>query len=209
VFNSPAAVARLQWYVDLFQQDEVPRDALTQGYQGALDRYTQGDLGMLFSGPQFLKKVHDNEESTYDVSRVAPLPPNPAGIVAAATMNFVVPRASQHRQQAVTLAEFLTNDENQLNFCKRGVPILPSRIAATHDKYFTAMQGKEPRDKATLLCLQEIDKAQDLSLGLPHEQDLSRSIREALEGALLGRKTAQQALDDAVAQWNVILEAPP
>lgn len=204
VFNSPAAVARLQWYVDLFQQDLVPRDTLTRGYQGALDRYTQGDLGMLFSGPQFLKRIHDNQISTYKVTKVAPLPKTPTGIVAAATMNFVVPRASKHREQAIQLAEFLTNDENQLNFCKL-VAILPSRIEAAHNPYFTERGDKTIDDQAIKLDVGQLAAAQDLSLGLPHEADLSRAIKEALEGALLGRKTAQQALDDAVAQWNAIL----
>jgi putative chitobiose transport system substrate-binding protein len=203
LFNTPAAVARLNWYVNLFQQGLVPRDTLTRGYQGALDRFIAGNLGMLFAGPNFLVHIKNDSKAVYDVTKVARLPPYPTGLVSAATMNFVVPTASRHRQQAVDFAMFLTNDDNQLAFCKL-TPILPSRIKAAKDPYFSRA-GDTLEDQAIRLSLPDLPKARDLSLGLPHDQDLSRIVHETVEAALLGRKSAQQALDDAVAQWNVIL----
>ncbi|MHB2018891.1 MAG: type 2 periplasmic-binding domain-containing protein, partial [Candidatus Xenobia bacterium] len=163
-----------------------------------------GELGILITGPQFLGRVHDNAPTVYAYTRVAPLPTTPSGIESAAIMDFVVPRASHHQKEAVDLALFLTNDENQLAFCKK-VAILPSRVAAARAPFFTARATKTIEDQAIAYSLAMLPRARDLSLGLPHMQDLSRIIQETLEAALLGRMSARDALNDACRRWDEIL----
>ncbi len=48
---------------------------------------------------------------------------------------IVVPRMSAHVETAVDFALFVTNDKNQLDFCRQ-VAILPSTKKAAADPYF-------------------------------------------------------------------------
>jgi putative chitobiose transport system substrate-binding protein len=204
VFDSPEGIARLAWYADLFKADYIPRETLTQGYQGALDRYQSGSLGMLIAGPQFLLKVRQNAPDIYRETRVAPLPRGKAGIVPAATMNVVVPKASRHRLEAVKFALFLTSGENQLNFCKL-VPLLPSTIASSEDPFFTTSRGLGAEDEAIKVSIRQLAFARDLSLGLRNSPELGRTLKEAVENALYGRMSPAAALHLAAAGWNEIL----
>jgi len=204
IFDSPAGIARLAWYADLFKADYLPRETLTQGYQGALDRYQSGSLGMLIAGPQFLLKVRQNAPDVYKETRVAPLPRGKAGIVPAATMNIVVPKASRHRREAVQFALFLTNEENQLNFCKL-VPLLPSTVLTAKDPYFVTGKGLGAEDEAVRVSIKQLFYAKDLSLGLKNSPELGRALKEAVENALYGRMTPAFALHQAAAKWNDIL----
>jgi len=38
LFNTPAGAARLEWYARLYEEGVIPRESLTEGFQGALDR---------------------------------------------------------------------------------------------------------------------------------------------------------------------------
>ncbi|MCD6310689.1 MAG: sugar ABC transporter substrate-binding protein, partial [Candidatus Eremiobacteraeota bacterium] len=134
LFDRREAVKKLEWYVDLRKRDLIPAETLVLGYQGALDRYQAGNLGMLITGPQFLLRIKINAPDVYNVTGVGPYPVGKAGIVPVATMNFVVPKASKNREKAVELALFFTNDENQLKFCKL-VPLLPSRKKTARDEF--------------------------------------------------------------------------
>src|SRR5207247_6241095 len=60
VFNSPAHVARLRTYVDLFRKDYFPDDTLRRGFTGAVARYSAGQLGTLVGGPQFLLRIKES-----------------------------------------------------------------------------------------------------------------------------------------------------
>lgn len=204
VFDSPLGIARLAWYADLFKADYLPRETITQGYQGALDRYQSGSLGMLIAGPQFLLKVKQNAPDIYKETRIAPLPIGKAGIVPAATMNVVVPKASRHRREAVKFALFLTNEENQLNFCKL-VPLLPSAVLTAKDPYFVTGKGLGVEDEAVRVSIKQLVYAKDLSLGLKNSPELGRALKEAVENALYGRMTPAFALRQAAAKWNEIL----
>ncbi|MCL5773664.1 MAG: sugar ABC transporter substrate-binding protein [Firmicutes bacterium] len=204
LFNSPAAAARLQWYVDLYKNDIIPRETMTSGYQGAVEMYQRGNLGMLVSGPQFLLKIKLNAPDVYNATRVAPYPRGKAGIVPAAIMNFAVPRASRHKEEAVKLALFLTNDENQLQFCKR-LPLLPSTKKAAADPFFIEGKGDPVQDEAIRISIMQLKHARNLSLGLKNWVDLGKALKDAIENSMYQRKTVQAALDEAAEKWDEIL----
>lgn len=203
-FDSPEGVARLQWYVDLFEEGVVPRETLTEGYRGALDRYKAGTLAILEAGPQFLLKIKSDAPDVYAATGVAPLPRTPTNTVPAATMYLAVPRSSKHRELAVELALFITSPENQLAFDKI-VPILPSTMATAEDDYFQTGKGEPLQDQAVRISIEQLPRARDFSLGLPRQSELNRALTRAVEAALYGRIPADVALRQAAEEWNEIL----
>ena len=203
VFDGPAHVALLARYVDLFKGDMFPDDTLRRGYLGATERYAAGQLAMLTTGPQFLLRVRSDSPEVYSETTVAPAPLGHGRVLDLPTMNLAVPLASPHRQEAVEFALYVTNDENQLAFSHL-VVIFPSTHAAAADGYFTRA-GASPEERARVIGARELGIARDLTVVVPHSDDLFRIFREAVETAFYGRMTPQQALAWAVAEWNARL----
>ena len=116
------------------------------------------------------------------------------------TMLLAVPLASPHRQEAVDFALYVTNDANQLAFCHL-VVIFPSTRAAAADPYFSRA-GNSVEDRARAIAAAELSTARDLTVVVPHSDELFRIFREAIEQAFYGRMTPQQALDWAVKEWD-------
>jgi len=200
VFNSPEHVRVLARYVQLFTRDLFPSDTLERGYLGATERYAAGQLAMLTTGPQFLLRVRTDSPEVYRETAVAPYPLGRGRVLDLPTMALTVPLASRHRAEAVEFALFVTNDANQLAFC-RLVVIFPSTRAAAADPYFTR-GGPSPEERARQIGATELSSARDLTVAVSHSDDLYRVFREAVERAFFGRMTPQQALDWAVKEWN-------
>jgi len=207
LFDSPAAVARLQLYVDLFRKGILPRDALSlsKSYQTAVDLYQSGKLGILQTGPQFLSRVHDNAPSVYAVTRVAPLPLGKGNVYGASVMNFVIPKNAPFKQEAVDFALYLTNDENQLNFSKL-VLIFPSTRKAAQDSFFRLSNGDPLVAKARRIGAAEVEKSRDMTLALKNVKARNEALRIALENALMGRKSPYDALHEAALTWDKLLQ---
>jgi len=203
VFNSAAHVRVLARYVALFKQDLFPADTLQRGYLGATERYAAGQLAMLTTGPQFLLRVRADSPDVYRETAVAPYPLGPGRVLDLPTMELDVPLASRHRREAVDFALYVTDDANQLAFCHL-VVVFPSTRAAAADPYFTRA-GQSPEDRARAIAAGELGTARDLTVVVPHSDELYRAFREAVEQAFYGRMTPQQALDWAVKEWNARL----
>jgi putative chitobiose transport system substrate-binding protein len=200
VFDSAAHVALLARYVDLFKHDQFPDDTLRRGYLGATERFGGGQLAMLTTGPQFLLRVRSDNPDVYRDTLVAPTPLGRGHVLDLPTMDLAVPAASRHRTEAVAFALYMTNDANQLAFSKQ-VVIFPSTRAAAADPYFT-QAGASPEDRARVIAARELGDARDLTVVVPHSDELYRVFREAIESAFYGKMHPGQALEWAVREWN-------
>lgn len=203
VFNSPDHIRVLERYVSLFKRDLFPTDTLQRGYLGATERYAAGQLGMLTTGPQFLLRVRSDSPDVYRDTAVAAYPLGRGRVLDLPTMHLVMPQAGRHRAEAIQFALFVTNDQNQLAFSHL-VVIFPSTLAAARDPYFTR-GGTTPEDRARAIAAGELGVARDLTVVVPHSDELFRTFREAIESAFLGRMTSQQALNWAVKEWDAKL----
>lgn len=204
-FNTPRAVNRLDWYINLKNRDLIPPETLTQGYQGALDRYQSGKLGMLIAGPQFLLKIKQNAPQVYQNTGLGLYPGGETGIIPAATMNLCVPRAGRKLNSAVKFIAFITSYQNQLDFC-RLVPLLPTRRDVAADRFFKEGKGAPLEDEAIRLSLAQLARARDLSLGVKDSSRLMRILKEQIETAFYGKESPQQALEQAERDWERILQ---
>ena len=200
VFDSAAHVAVLARYVDLFKHDQFPDDTLRRGYLGATERYGGGQLAMLTTGPQFLLRVRSDDPDVYRDTAVAAAPLGQGRVLDLPTMDLAVPTASRHRTEAVAFALYVTNDANQLAFSKQ-VVIFPSTRVAAADPYFT-QGGASPEDRARVVAVRELGEARDLTVAVPHSDELYRAFREAIESAFYGKMSAGRALEWAVREWN-------
>ena len=204
LFTDPDSVAVLERYRQLYKDQVMPPETLTEGYRGALDRYKAGSLAFLEAGPQFLLRIKADAPSVYEVTGLAPMPRTKTNTLPAATMDFVVPRASKHKEEAIKLGLFLTSPEAQLEFCKL-VPILPSTVKSAEDPFFQS-GGEDPlQAEAVRISLSQLPRARDFNLGLPRQKDLMRSLQNAVEQAVRGEKPTAEALSEAAREWEKTL----
>lgn len=200
-FTEPASVEVLERYRRLYQSGVMPPETLTEGYRGALDRYKAGSLAFLETGPQFLLRIKADAPNVYQQTGIAPLPRTQTDTLPAATMNFSIPRSVENKELAVKLALFLTSPQAQLEFCKQA-PILPSTVETTKDSYFQE-EGEDPLlSEAVRISLSQLPRARDFSLGLPRQKDLVRALNSAVEKAIRGEMSSQEALSWAAQEWE-------
>ena len=201
-FNSPEGKAAFQYWVNLYQQGLLPREALTQGHRHGIDLYQSGQTAFLASGPEFLNTIARNAPQIAKASAIAPQITGDTGKKNVAVMNLVVPRASQHPDAAVKFALFVTNDKNQLAFAK-AANVLPSTKQALADSYFQNVPDTASTvERARVISAKQLQQAEILTPTLKDSKRLQKAIYENLQAAMLGQKTVDQAVEDAAQEWN-------
>lgn len=200
-FNSPAHVALLQKYVDAMKNDVIPQELLRkEAFQLSNELYSQGKAAIVVGAPTTLNRVKEANPDLYAKTRIVPAPLGKAGIQTGGAMSLVVPRASKNQSAAIRFALFVTNRTNQVKFANV-VPIVSTAAGSENDPGLRA-KSNDPL---------EIGKGMNSASGRlinpgfkppKNTDDVYKNFNDNIEAAFLGRKSAKQALDDAVAFWN-------
>ncbi len=202
-FNTPAGKAAFQYWVDLYKQGLLPKEALTQGHQQGIQLYQAGETAMLFAGAPFIDTIVKNAPQIGKVSAVAPQITGQTGKKGVAVMNLVIPRTTKTPDAAVKFALFITNTTNQLAFAQAS-DTLPSNIKAVAE-YQTKLSGgnnTSPLDRGKLISAEQLSQSDILIPPLKNINLLKKAIYENLQAAMLGEKTVEQAITTAAAAWD-------
>jgi putative chitobiose transport system substrate-binding protein len=201
-FNTPAGKAVFQYWTDLYQQDLLPREVLTQGHRRAIDLFQSGEVALLSTGAEFLPTIATNAPDIARVTGSAPQITGDTGKHNVAVMNLVIPANTDAPEAALAFALYLTNDANQLSFAK-AAGVLPSTVAALQDSYFTAAESEAtPEDQARAVSAAQMAQAEVLVPPMDGVQELQAILYDNLQAAMLGQKTVDQAVSDAAAAWD-------
>ncbi len=202
-FNTPAGKAAFQYWVDLYKQGLLPKEALTQGHQQGIQLYQAGETAMLSAGAPFIDTIAKNAPQIAKVSAVAPQISGQTGKKGVAVMNLVIPRSTKMSEAAVKFALFVTNANNQVAFAQAS-DTLPSNIKAVAE-YKTKLASSN--DKSALaqgksIGAEQLSQSEILIPPLKNLNLLKKSIYENLQAAMLGEKTVEQAVTTAAADWD-------
>lgn len=204
IFNTPGAQRIVAEYKKLFDEGVVPRESVTAEHRRAIDLYKSGAAAFLFSGPQFLLQIKGEAPEIYKVTGVGQsFPVKGTNKFDIDTQNLAIFAKTPHPKEAIELAHWVTNGENQLKFAKL-VTIFPSVKSALADPYFAA-PGNAPEDKARNLGSKQIESATVLLSPLPHMAELNRVMNTTMQRILLENVPPAVALGDAEKQWTEIL----
>ncbi|MEO1093619.1 MAG: sugar ABC transporter substrate-binding protein [Cyanobacteria bacterium J06638_28] len=201
-FDTPEGRAVFQYWTDLFQQELLPREVLTQGHRRAVELYQAGETAILAAGAEFLSTIEKNAPDIAATTASAPQITGATGKKNVAVMNLVIPRSTDVPDAALKFALYVTNDANQLSFAK-AANVLPSTVSALADGYFT----NPPVDAAPVTLARSVSagQMQDAEVLIPAMEDvktLQKAIYTNLQAAMLGQKTVEAAVTDAAAEWN-------
>jgi len=201
-FNTPEGKAAFQYWVDLYQQELLPKEVLTQGHRRAIELYQGGETALLSTGPQFFQTIAQNAPDIAEVSIAAPQITGETGKKGVAVMNLIVPQDSDRPQDAIDFALFVTNSDNQLEFAKLS-NTLPSAKAALEDEYFHTLPSEATQvDRARIISAEQLKDAEVLLPPIADIKELQRAIYDNLQAAMLGEKTVEDAIADAAQMWD-------
>jgi putative chitobiose transport system substrate-binding protein len=199
-FNTAAGKAAFQYWTDLYKQELLPKEALTQGHRRGIELYQAGETAILTSGPQFLETIATNAPAIAQVSATAPQISGDTAKKNVAVMNLVIPRNTDQPEAALKFAQFVTNNANQLSFAK-AANVLPSTTAALKDPYF-ANAADVPLDKARVTSAKQMADAEILLPANKDIKELQKIVYDNLQAAMLGEKSVDQAIGDAAKEWD-------
>jgi putative chitobiose transport system substrate-binding protein len=201
-FNTPAGRDAFQFWTDLYQQDLLPREVLTQGHRRGIELYQAGETALLSSGPHFLDTIETNAPAIAQVSSTTQQLTGDTGKKSVAVMNLVIPATTEQPDAAVRFALFVTNNDNQLAFAK-AANVLPSTVAALADSHFTEVGAEAlPIDQARSISASQLPDAEVLLPPIADIKDLQAIIYDNLQAAMLGDKTVDEAIADAALEWD-------
>jgi putative chitobiose transport system substrate-binding protein len=202
-FNTPAGKAAFQYWVDLYKQGLLPKEASTQGHQQGIQLYQAGETAMLSAGAPFIDTIAKNAPQIAKVSAVAPQITGQNGKKGVAVMNLVIPRTTKMPDAAVKFALFITNASNQLAFAQAS-DTLPSNIKAVADykTKLTSNNDRSPLAQGKLISAEQLSQSEILVPPLKNLNVLKKAIYENLQAATIGEKTVDRAVADAATTWD-------
>ena len=191
-------------YRSLYQDGMVPKNVVTEGHRKAVEMFLSGQVAMVSTGMQFLGYIKNTNPGIYGQIGVAGQIGAGGGPASIAAMNVAVLAASPVKPMAFAFAQFLTNPENQTALARR-VPVLPSTAASYDDPFFHEPLGDPLLEQARALSVAQIRHGAVLVPPLHKYSKLRVSYARNLQAAMLGKKSAGQALDDVGREWTAVL----
>jgi len=204
-FDSPEAVAWLQMYADMVKAGTVDNTALTTpDDRVGLLIFSAGQAPFYQTGPNLIRDVKSNNASLYEDLAVVPAPVGASGVLGKGLMGMSVKADTKFPNASIALAQYFTNPRAMVEFAKQ-VAVYPSSAEAFKDPFFSSTPDKI-EDSARPIAGDTISKYADIVPTIPKKADVNAIVKDAVEKALFGGVSAQQALSDAVAAANKLLQ---
>jgi putative chitobiose transport system substrate-binding protein len=204
-FDSPDAVSWLQMYVDMVAAGTVDNTALTtKDDRVGLLIFSAGQAPFYQTGPNLIREVKANNAQLYEDLAVVPAPVGKSGVIGKGLMGMSVKADTKFPNASMALAQFFTNARTLTELSKQSA-VYPSSPKAFEDPYFSA-SSPLIEDSARGSAKDAISKYADIVPTIPAKADVNAIVLTAVEKALFGGVAAQQALTDAVAEANKLLD---
>lgn len=202
VFNTEKAAKLLTGYKKAADAGDLPR-GIWGNWDDELALYESSQLATISSSGSSLEIFRNDAPYVYKKTGISQPLVGSSGFSGNALMNLVVPAASQHPNEAVDFALYVTDDDNQLAFCKL-VSVFPSTKKAGADPFFQSdMDTLE--GQASAMSAESSLYSQDFSLGVEDQDTIQDIIYTAGDNVVLHGQDPKKALDQAAEEVDQIL----
>lgn len=201
-FNTQETVDLLNKYKEYTDKGVVPKTKWGN-WDEALKLFESGKLAIVSSSGSSLSRIKDEAPDIYEKIAISTPLTGSTGLSRNPLMNLVVLDASKNHEAAIAFANYVTNDANQLAFCKE-VSIFPSTTAASGDSYFTS-DTETLEGQASAMSAKASLTSQDFSLGVANQENIQTAIDKAYEAVIINGDDTQTALDQAESDVNALL----
>jgi multiple sugar transport system substrate-binding protein len=207
IFNSEAGVAAVQWFKDLYDAGAVPAGTVNYTWDDIGQAMAAGQLAVDLDWPGWAGFFSDPAASKVAGElgfAVAPVGTSGGRGGWSGSHSFSVTQQCDNKEAAVSLAVFLTNDESEMMEAQAGN--LPTRTKTFEEVKKWFVDNGKPH-------MNEMFAAWEASLGeartpplIPQWIEVSNVIWPAVQAAIVGEMTPQEALDKAAGEATVIMQ---
>ncbi|MCG8926218.1 sugar ABC transporter substrate-binding protein [Lentzea sp. CC55] len=201
-FNEPKGVELVEVYKRMYDAGALVPEALTQNYTGAGTKFMAQQTALNPGSAYDLGKFKTDAPSLYaNVGITKPI--TNTGSANMFLHGVSVPKSSKNQATALAFGRFLTNAENQVAFAKLA-SIFPSTSRGGDDPYFTTEDGTDEA-RVRVAAAKQLKTAVNYT-PVQFSDQMREALLQQLADAMLGKKSAKQALDDAVNECNRLLK---
>lgn len=203
IFNSEAGVAALQYIVDLIHTDQVmPPSVPSWDYDQINAAFPQGQVAMVVNWPYMLGLANDPEQSAVAGKvRIALAPRGETYGVPSGGWKWLIASDSDNKDAARQFIEFATSADFQ-TYMVETYNQLPTRTSV-----FDAMKAANPDDYTWQVWQDAFSQsARFMPVQYPEWSEISSMISLALQQAQIQEKTPQEALDEAAAKVEALMQ---
>lgn len=203
--NSEKSVKIFDFFKNLYNQNLIPKETITQTQREALEKYMSGQIVFFQSGANFLNMIKENAPQEYENTDVAEQIKGDLGQNDFSLMNLVIPVKSTHKQAALKFALFLTNEKNQLELAKL-TNVLATNEKALQNDFYVRYYNNDLMGKARVISAKQLNKIQPALKQSRGQKEINLLINTAVQTILLNKADTQTALDDVAKKWKALNE---
>lgn len=191
-FNQPKAVAALQWMADVIRTDKSEDFGFTEPGAATGVPIVQGRAAMMLGHNNTWQEFETNAPDLIKNDKIGffTITGERPAMFQGGTIGTVSAK-SQNQAAAKALVKFLAGEKSSLAASEQrgNVPALTSLQSSDYVK----------SNKAVQFAMQNLDHAYSEG-GIPQWLEVRGDFKSTIESVLLGKKTAQQALDELAKQ---------
>ncbi|MGM0904076.1 MAG: ABC transporter substrate-binding protein [Bacillota bacterium] len=193
-FNSPKGIEALEFYVDLYKKGS-PKGSTNYNRGDSMNLFLSDAVGMTTVGPWFPKMIKDQApDMEYGI---APYPVKEKAVNMGTADHIIMSKASKNKEAAWTFMAYFTNQENDLIWAKHQ-GFIPYRKANLDDQ--------EIRSNPAMAFFLDVAPDARTYPTLPQWPQIDQALADAIQLALMGEKTPEEALNDAADIVNEALK---
>ncbi|MEU5430177.1 sugar ABC transporter substrate-binding protein [Streptomyces olivoreticuli] len=201
-YNEPKGVELLTKYKELYAHGGLDSQALTNTADQSGQKFLEQKVAINPGSAHDLDTFKKNAPGLYKELGITDAPNN-TGKPNMYVMGLAVNKQSKHKAAAVALAHFITDRKNQEDFAHK-VAVFPSTKGSLDDPYWTKDDGTD-EGRVRVASAKMLKGAVNYTPVVLSEE-MKVVLKNEVAKALQGRKSPQQALDDAVAQSDKLLK---
>jgi len=205
-FNSDAGQRALQWFVDLYQAKAVPAGTTSYVWDDLGQGFASGTVALNLDWPGWAGFF--NDPSSSKAAGNVGVAVQPMGSVTRTGWSghhgFSVTQDCANKEAAVSLVRFLTSEESQLAESAGGS--LPTRTAVWEANLSAARAGDDAFRAEALAAFAEGAKYSFAVPPIAEWVESTNIVFPELQAAIVGDKTVEEALNDAAAEVDEMMQ---
>lgn len=192
--SSAKSVYVFSLFKNLYENEYIPRESITQTHREALEKYMSGKIVFFQAGANFLNMIRENAPSIYDVTDVTNQLTGDLKNNDFSLMNFVIPEKSKHKADALKFALFLTNKRNQLELAKLA-NILAVNEDALKSDFYTKYDESDKLAKARIISAKQLNNVEPAYKTERNQKEINTLLNNAVQQILSGQDTVEHVLE--------------
>lgn len=197
VFNTPEAVEIVQKYADAYAAGAMPAESLTGSYGGNAEMYLQEKVAYATGGSGFAGDLRTKAPTLLESTVATPRP----GIPPLFVQGINVSADSENKAAALAFAEFVTNQENQVEFAQLALGFAPGTAEGADEVIGAVSQDLDPaQEKAMQVMFDALENAE--ATPFQWTGAMTDYLNQQMALAIRGDTTAEETLDKIVQYAN-------